>query len=94
VIDPRTIKPLDREIVLESVARTGRLVAVDPAHMTCSVASEIVATVSEQAFDRLKAPPRRVTTPDTLIPFSPNLEKGLFPSVDSIVSAIREVVRA
>lgn len=93
VIDPRTIKPLDTAIVLESVARTGRFVAVDPAHKISSVASEIVATVCEEGFAYLKSAPRRVCTPDIPIPFSPALEKGLYPSVDSIAAAIREVMK-
>ena len=92
VIDPRTIKPLDTVTVLESVARTGRLVAVDPAHRTGSVASEIAATVTEQAFDKLKAPILRVTAPDVHIPFAGSMEKGLFPSVESITNAVRKVM--
>ena len=71
LIDPRTMVPLDSEAILNSVARTGRLVIVDPAHTTCSAAAEISAIVSEKAFDCLKAPIMRVTTPDTQIPFSP-----------------------
>lgn len=92
VIDPRTVKPLDTTLVLESVAKTGRFVAVDPAHQSCSIASEITATVVEECFAQLKAPPRRVTTPDIHIPFSPALEKGLYPSVDSISAAVRRVM--
>lgn len=92
VIDPCTIKPLDTVTVLESVARTGRLVAVDPAHRTGSVASEIAATVTEQAFDKLKAPILRVTAPDVHIPFAGSMEKGLFPSVESITNAVRKVM--
>ncbi len=92
VVDPRTIKPLDRALVLESVAKTGRFVAVDPAHHSCSIASEIVATVAEQGFWNLHTPPVRVTTPDIPIPFSPALEKGLYPTVDRIVAAIRRVL--
>ncbi len=92
VVDPRTLVPLDVETILESVRKTGRLVAVDPAHRTCSAASEIAAIVAEQAFGALRAPVLRVTTPDTHIPFSPPLEARLFPSKGRIAEAIRHVV--
>jgi pyruvate/2-oxoglutarate/acetoin dehydrogenase E1 component len=91
VIDPRTLVPLDVPTILRSVRKTGRLVAVDPAHRTCSAASEIAAIVVEQAFDALRAPVLRVTTPDMHIPFSPPLEARLFPSRQSITAAIRSV---
>lgn len=92
VIDPRTLVPLDAETILRSVRKTGRLVAVDPAHRTCSAASEIAAIVAERAFGALRAPVLRVTTPDTHIPFSPPLEARLFPSKSRIAEAIRSVV--
>jgi len=92
VIDPRTLVPLDVATILRSVRKTGRLVAVDPAHRTCSAASEIAAIVAEQAFDALRAPVLRVTTPDTHIPFSPPLEARLFPTRESITAAIHSVV--
>ncbi|MGE3594147.1 MAG: alpha-ketoacid dehydrogenase subunit beta [Dehalococcoidia bacterium] len=94
VIDPRTIAPMDYETILQSVNKTGRLVIADPAHRTCSVASEIAATVGEMGFGVLKAPIRRVTTPDTHIPFSASLEKSLYPSRERIESAVRTVVSA
>ncbi|MGH8260668.1 MAG: alpha-ketoacid dehydrogenase subunit beta [Steroidobacteraceae bacterium] len=89
VIDPRTLVPLDVATILASVSKTGRLVAVDPAHRTCSAASEIAAIVAEQAFADLRAPVIRVTTPDTHIPFSPPLEARLFPTRQRIAEAIR-----
>jgi len=92
VIDPRTVKPLDVATVLASVARTGRFVAVDPAHRTGSVASEIAATVGEHLYDKLKAPILRVTAPDVHIPFAGSMEKGLFPSVQSISAAVRKTM--
>jgi acetoin:2,6-dichlorophenolindophenol oxidoreductase subunit beta len=91
VIDPRTLVPLDVPTILRSVRKTGRLVAVDPAHRTCSAASEIAAIVAELAFDALRAPVLRVTTPDVHIPFSPPLEARLFPTQQSISAAIRSV---
>jgi acetoin:2,6-dichlorophenolindophenol oxidoreductase subunit beta len=76
---------------LNSVAKTGRLVIADPANRTCGAAAEISAIVAEQAFDSLKAPIMRVTTPDTHIPFSPALEKQLYPNATTIADAIRKV---
>jgi pyruvate/2-oxoglutarate/acetoin dehydrogenase E1 component/TPP-dependent pyruvate/acetoin dehydrogenase alpha subunit len=92
VIDPRTLVPLDREAILASVARTGHLVVVDPAHQTCSAASEIAATVAEQAFDSLRAPIVRVTAPDTQIPFAPEMETPLYPNKDRVVAAAQRVL--
>jgi pyruvate dehydrogenase E1 component beta subunit len=88
LIDLRSLAPLDWDFILESVHKTGRLVAVDLAHRTCSVASEIAATVAERGFWDLKAPIERVTTPDVHIPFSPALEKQLYPSKERIVAAV------
>jgi pyruvate dehydrogenase E1 component beta subunit len=92
VIDPRTLVPLDREAILASVGRTGRLVVADPAHRSCGAAAEIAALVAEEAFDALRAPIARVATPDVPIPFSPALEKRLYPSRERIADAVRRVV--
>jgi acetoin:2,6-dichlorophenolindophenol oxidoreductase subunit beta len=92
VVDPRSLVPLDREAILESVKKTGRLVAVDVAHRTCSAASEIAAIVAEEAFWDLKGPVMRVTTPDNHLPFSSAMEKGLLPNKDKIVEAIRRTL--
>ncbi len=89
VIDPRTLVPLDRAAILDSVHRTGRLVVADPAHQTCGAAAEIAALAAEHAFDALRAPVARVTTPDVPIPFSPTLERELFPSRARIADAVR-----
>jgi pyruvate dehydrogenase E1 component beta subunit len=93
VIDPRTMVPLDRRAILESVSKTGRLVVAEPAHRTCGAAAEISALVSEEIFDSLKAPILRVTAPDMQIPFSPVLEKQMYPSRDSIAAAVRKVTK-
>ncbi|MCB1378119.1 MAG: alpha-ketoacid dehydrogenase subunit beta [Alphaproteobacteria bacterium] len=92
IIDPRTMVPLDSEAILNSVARTGRLVIVDPAHTTCGAAAEISAIVAEKAFDCLKAPIVRVTTPDTQIPFSPAIEKQLYPDAAKTFAAVQKVM--
>ena len=92
IIDPRTLVPLDSAAILNSVARTGRLVVADPALKTCGAAAEISAIVSEEAFDCLRAPIIRVTTPDTQIPFSPSIEKPLYPNAVTIADAVRKVL--
>lgn len=89
VIDPRTLVPLDKKTILESVRRTGRLVVVDPAHRSCGVAAELSAIVAEEAFGALRAPIRRVTAPDMQIPFSPVLEAELYPTTEKIAAAVR-----
>jgi len=93
VIDLRTVVPLDRQTIIESVAKTGRLIVVDPAPSTCSVASEVAATVAESVLDRIKAPIMRLTAPDVPVPFSPFLERLMYPTSESIVSAGRKSFR-
>ncbi|MDH3242790.1 MAG: alpha-ketoacid dehydrogenase subunit beta, partial [Alphaproteobacteria bacterium] len=91
VVDPRTVVPLDRDAILASVGRTGRLVAVDEAGGTCSVASEIIALVA-QAGLALKAPPVRVNRPDAPVAFSPPLEDAVTPGAAQIEAAVRRVM--
>lgn len=93
VVDIRTVVPLDRQTILQSVAKTGRLVVVDPAPGMCSVASEIAATVAEHGFEHLQAPIVRLTAPDVPVPFSPELERLLYPTEQTIAAAIRKVCR-
>jgi acetoin:2,6-dichlorophenolindophenol oxidoreductase subunit beta len=92
VIDVRTLVPLDREAILRSVAKTGRLVVVDYAHRTCGAAAEIAAIVAEDGFASLRRPIQRVTTPDVNIPFAPALEKPLYPSAARIAAAARRIL--
>lgn len=92
VIDPRTTSPLDTESILESVARTGRLVVVDEGGPRCGIAADIAALVAEHGFSSLKAPIRLVTPPHTPIPFAPNLEASYLPSTAKIIAAVREIV--
>ncbi len=89
VVDARVISPLDRDGILASVARTGRLVATDEGQLTCGVASEIVATVSEYGHDLLKATPRRVAVLDVPAPMSPTLDAAIAPSEERLEAAIR-----
>jgi acetoin:2,6-dichlorophenolindophenol oxidoreductase subunit beta len=92
VIDPRTLVPLDAQTILRSVARTGRLIVMDNAHRTCNAAAEIVATVAEHAFECLKKPIQRLSTPDVHIPYSPVLEKPLYPDKECVVAAVRRLL--
>jgi pyruvate dehydrogenase E1 component beta subunit len=92
VIDPRTLAPLDMSTILQSVRKTGRLVAADIAYDTCSAASEVIASVTEKAFQSLRAAPRRVCTPMVHVPFCPPLEKQHFPDEARIENAVRSVV--
>ena len=93
VIDLRSLSPIDWTTIFASVEKTGRLVAVDPAVRTCSAASEIAATVAEQRHEALRAPVRRVTSPDVHSPFSPVLEKGIYPDTPKIVAAVRATMK-
>jgi len=89
IIDPRTLYPWDKETVLDSVGRTGRLVALDTARHSCGFAAEVVATVCTEAFDALHGQPVRLSPPDVPMPFSPQLEKHISVDVDKVEAAIR-----
>ena len=92
VVDPRTLTPLDKIAIIDSVKKTGRLVIVSEDCKTAGVSSEIAAIVAEEAVDYLDAPIRRVTAIDTPIPFSPTLERYVIPNEETISRAIREVL--
>ena len=92
VVDIRSVVPLDRASIKKSVAKTGRLLVVDPAPRTCSVASEVAATVTEEVFALLKAPIVRLTAPDIPVPFSPSLERLMYPTEESITAATRNIM--
>ncbi|MCL0030466.1 alpha-ketoacid dehydrogenase subunit beta [Dehalococcoidia bacterium] len=92
VIDPRTLVPLDKATILQSVAKTGRLVIVDPAHKVCSAASEISSIVAEEGFWDLQAPIQKIASEQVHIPFSPALEKLVYPDVDKISKGIKKTL--
>jgi pyruvate dehydrogenase E1 component beta subunit len=92
LIDPRTTSPLDSDTIIESVENTGRLVVVDESPPRCSVAADIVAIVTQEAFRSLKAAPRMVTAPHAPVPFAPALERAYVPGPQKIEAAIRAVV--
>ena len=94
LIDPRTVKPLDIDLILQSVKKTGRLVVADVGWLTCGVAAEIAALVAEHAFHDLKAPVRRLALPDCPAPASVSLEECYYNSSRDIVTAVRNVCEA
>ena len=89
VLDPRSLVPLDKKAILDSVAKTGRLVTVDMAHKTCSAASEIAAIVAMEGFWSLQAPIQRLATANVHISFSTALEPLCYPTAESIAEAAR-----
>ncbi len=92
VIDLRTIVPLDKEAILESVAKTHRLVIVHEAVRTGGFGGEIAALVADEGFDLLDSPIKRVTAPDTPVPFSPVLEDAYLPGAENIAAAVLELM--
>ncbi len=91
VIDPRTIKPLDVDTIVNSVKKTNRLVIAEESHSFASVGAEISHTVMEYAFDYLDAPVKRISTAEAPNPYAKNLEALALPDVDKIVAAVKEV---
>ena len=92
VIDPRTLNPLDMPTILESVAKTGRLVLVDQATRHASAATVIAGEVAEHGFSSLKAPIVQVTALDATVPYSQPLEAWVMPSDEKVAAAVRQVV--
>jgi len=93
VIDPRTLKPLDEEIILESVRKTGHLVIADTDWKTCGVASEIASMVAQKGFRYLKSPIKIVAWPDVPVPSSYVLEEAFYPGKDDILKSIKELLK-
>jgi 2-oxoisovalerate dehydrogenase E1 component beta subunit len=93
VIDLRTLLPLDRETILDSVKRTNRLLVVHEDTRTGGIAGEIAAIVCEEAFGYLDAPISRVTALDTPVPYSPPLEERFLPNAEKVVAAARELAK-
>jgi len=92
VVDLRTIKPLDKDLILASVKKSGRLVVADIGWKTYGMSAEIAAVVTEEAFDFLKAPVLRVALPDIPAPASNPLEKAYYPTKDDIVKTVKKVM--
>jgi pyruvate dehydrogenase E1 component beta subunit len=92
VIDPRTLVPFDKETVLNSVKKTGKLIITTEETKRGSFASEVAAVVAEEGLFFLKQPIKRVCAPDAPVPFSSVLEKAYIPSSEKIIAAVREMV--
>ena len=92
IIDLRTIVPMDRETIIESVKKTGRLLVVDEAHERCGIGAEIGAAVMDDVFYYLDAPIGRIATPNVPLPFSPALEFPIIPSPDKIVAKVKKMM--
>jgi 2-oxoisovalerate dehydrogenase E1 component beta subunit len=92
VIDLRTLCPLDRETVLASARKTGKVLIAHEATRSCGVGAELSALIAEEAFEDLDAPIRRLTAPDVPIPFSPPLEQAVLPQLDQMKEACRELL--
>jgi pyruvate/2-oxoglutarate/acetoin dehydrogenase E1 component len=92
VLDLRSLAPLDTEAILRSARKTGKVLVAHEATRSCGVGAEVVAIVTEDAFESLDAPVRRLTTPDVPIPFSPPLEQAVLPQLDDMKEACRELL--
>ena len=91
VVDLRTIKPLDQEAILASVRKTSRVIVLTEEQITGSVAGEVAARISQDAFQWLDGPVHRLCCPDTPVPYSPTLEEAYLPNVDKLVARVREL---
>jgi 2-oxoisovalerate dehydrogenase E1 component beta subunit len=91
ILDLRTLLPLDREAILATARKTGKVVIVHEATRTGGVGGEVAATIAEAAFDRLDGPILRVTAPDTPVPFTASLEEAFLPNVDRIAAALERL---
>jgi len=92
VIDPRTLAPLDKDRILASVKKTGRLVTVEDSCRTGGVGAEIAAIVVEEVFDYLDAPIVRVASLDAPAPFTPPLQEVYMPNEERIVEAVKSII--
>jgi len=90
VVDPRSIVPLDRKRIADSIRKTGRLAVIDEAPAMCGFSGEILALAAEACFDALDAPPFRICSLPVPHPFSPPLESEMIPDVERVVAEVRE----
>jgi pyruvate dehydrogenase E1 component beta subunit len=91
VIDPRTIRPLDIDTIVESVKKTNRVVIAEESHPFAGIGAEISAEINERAFDYLDAPVKRVSGVDVPMPYAKNLERLAIPDVEEVMAAVRAV---
>ena len=91
VVDLRSLKPLDRETVLASARKTGKIAIVHEAYRSCGMGGELAALIAGEAFEWLDAPLVRIAAPDTPVPYSPPLEDAFRPNAQKILEALREL---
>ena len=91
VIDPRTIRPLDIDTIIDSVKKTNRVVLAEESHPICGINAEISTQIMERAFDYLDAPVKRISGIDVPMPYAKNLENLVVPDVDRLIAAVKEV---
>ncbi|MFA4902771.1 MAG: pyruvate dehydrogenase complex E1 component subunit beta [Desulfobaccales bacterium] len=92
LIDLRTVKPIDQDLIFRSIKKTGRLLITDGGWKTCGLAAEIAAMACDTMFEYLKVPIKRITLPDCPAPASKALEAAYYPKAESIVHAVRELM--
>jgi len=92
VVDLRTLWPLDEQLVLESLARTSKLLVLQEAPRSSGVAGHVLSLVAREGFEHLDAPPAVVAPPDTPVPFSPELEDAYLPSTERVRAALEELL--
>jgi 2-oxoisovalerate dehydrogenase E1 component beta subunit len=92
VLDLRSLAPLDREAILETVAKTNRVLLLHEATRTGGIGGELAAMISEEAFEHLDAPVTRVAALDTPAPYAPQLEAAFLPNVERVVTAAQKLV--
>ena len=91
ILDLRTLLPLDRDAILATARKTGKVVIVHEATRTGGLGGEVAAIITESAFDRLDGPILRVTAPDTPVPFTTTLEEAFLPNAERIATAIERL---
>ncbi|MCX6030839.1 MAG: alpha-ketoacid dehydrogenase subunit beta [Chloroflexi bacterium] len=89
VVDPRTIRPLDKATILKSAMKTGRAVVIDEGHLSFGVTAEIAALIADEAFDYLDAPVKRLAAMDTPVPMAPILEVATIPNEQQVVATVK-----
>jgi pyruvate/2-oxoglutarate/acetoin dehydrogenase E1 component len=92
ILDLRSLCPLDRDAILASARKTGKILVAHEATRSCGVGAEVAALIAEEAFEELDAPVRRLTAPDVPIPFSPPLERAVLPQLEDVKEACRELL--